>query len=164
MTVTIDTDKLLRRGSVCLAFAGVVMICVGARAKHKCDKVIKDSKKAVKNIEQTIEKISNTDPDKLTEEVIQAAAKGVVAKASADAIAKVRSDIGVRVNNAVTSLYDNAEEEAKDRFMKAVDKDINTDDFRRAVVQKASNIVAEKCVDDVKECIKPIKTMIKNMT
>ncbi len=161
MTITINTEKLAKHGSVGLAIAGFTMLCVGICAKKKGDKAIKNAEKAITNTEKMIEKLANTDPDQLTEEVIREAAKGVVGQATSQAIARVREDIGAKVSCSVNRLYENVEDEVAERYMKAVNREIDTDDVRRSVIQKASVMVAERCARDVKDCINPIKTMIK---
>ncbi len=148
-----ETKKLIGYGSIVLAGIGVIALCIGINSARK-------AKKAIKNIDITISKLADMTPvevsdmvvDKATEKAVDAA----VDKAATEAVEKVRKDINLRVSNAVTLAYDSVEEKVVDKLNNAIDKEIDMDDFKKKVENKASSELASKFIANLSDYAGPI--------
>lgn len=145
-----DTKKLIAGlGSIVLAGAGLIALCVGV---HKARK----AKKVIKNVEFALDDIANKTPAQVSDMIIKKSAEKAADRAADEAVEKVRKDIDLRVCNAVTLAYDDVEEKVKEKLAKAVDRKIDLRDLKQRVENEAASRIVAKFMENLSDYAGPI--------
>lgn len=157
-----ETKKLMNCGSIILAGIGAIALCVGIHMTRKAKKATEKANKAIKNVEFALDDIADKTPAQVSDMIIKKAAEKAADRAAEEAVEKVRSDIDLRVCNAVTLAYDNVEEKAKEKLVKAVDRKIDLRDLKQRVENEAASRIVAKFMENLSDYAGPIVKAIIN--
>lgn len=150
-----DTNRLGTCASVVLGGLGAIALCVGIHMARK-------AKKAISNVNQTIDDLADKTSVEVSELVIKKAAEKAANRAADEAIEIVRKDINLKVCNAVTSAYENVEDDVRTQLSKAVDRDVDMEELKKSIVSKASATIVSKFMSNLEDYVGPITAGIVN--
>lgn len=154
MNKEMDAKKLFRKyGPLCISVVGIAMIFVGTKATVK-------ARKAVANVDKAIDKLADATPVDISDSIIKAAAEKAADKAAEEGVEKVRKDINSKVYNTVSSAYENVENEIRDKLSSSIERDVDMDELKKKVENKASSAIVEKFINDLSSYADPIMSHI----
>lgn len=151
-----NTKNLLNYGSIVLAGLGAIAVCVSIHT-------IKKTKKAIKNVNKAIDDLADKTPNDISNEIIEKAAEKIAEKAVSEGVEQARKDISVRVKSAIYSVYDDIENEVREKFEQAVERDIDMCELKKSVENKASSAIVSKFVENLSDYTNPIMSGIMSV-
>lgn len=148
-----DTKRAFGYGSIILAGVGVFTVIAGFRMFRKANK-------AIETVNKAVDDLADKTPSQLSKEIVEKAAEKIADRAASEGIEKAREDISLRVRTTIYSIYDDIEQDVKERLEKAVERDIDMDELKKSVENKASSAVVSKFVENLSDYAGPIMTGI----
>lgn len=150
-----NTKQLAKYGSIALSVAGTIAIGIGVHMARK-------AKKTINNVNKAVDSLADKTSVDISETIIEKAAEKAANKAAEQAVEAVRKDIRLRVNTTVYAMYDDVENEVRTQLTKAVEKDIDMDELKKTVENKASSAIVEKFMGNLTEYVGSVSAGIIN--
>ena len=150
-----NATKIINYGSIILCGLGLAMICIGTHTKRKADK-------AIKRLNDAVDDLADKTTVEVSESIIKKAAEKAAEKAADEAIDIVRKDIKLKVSRTVSTAYEKVEDDVRARLSKEIERDVDMDEFKKSVTNKASTVIVSKFMNNLEDYANPIMSCIMN--
>lgn len=148
-----NSDKLIKYGSVVLAGLSLITIVTSIRTSNKAKK---RAKEAVDNMNEAIDYLAYKTPVVISNDIVKAAAEKAAYKAAEEVVQLVREDIAKEVQDAVSDIHEEIENEIRKSLSESVERDIDMEELKMAVTNRACVKVVDKLLIGLGKYAEPI--------